>query len=205
MKTKIVKFRNRKGAMTAEYVTTLYVLFFFLFFPMLNYGILGMRAFFLWFACNEACITGIKMRTLCEPVTIGGISYGGAASTAAARASNIANAFGGIHWPTGQPVIYVNVTPMTTASGASATSPLGLTYAPAQIKIGPPYSGPVLPTCPDVNNFICTFVVAIQNAALDPLIPMNFPPFNSIPGLGAQLHTTVSCQQQFENIPGLTK
>jgi hypothetical protein len=198
MKTKTDKFRSRKGAMTAEYVTTLYVLFFFLFFPMLNYGILGMRAFFLWFACNEACITGIKMRTLVEPVTIGGISYGGAAATAANRATNIANAFGGIHWPSTQPEIWINVTPLTP------TSPPGLTYAPATTKISPPYSSGVLPTVPDVNNFICTFVVVIRDAALDPLIPMKFGPFSNVPGLGAQLHTTVICQQQFENPPGLT-
>jgi hypothetical protein len=197
MKTKTVKFRNRKGAMTAEYVTTLYVLFFFLFFPMLNYGILGMRAFFLWFACNEACITGIKMRTLCEPVTIGGVTYAGAASTAATRANNIATAFGGIHWPPGEPEIWINVTPL------NPTSPPGLTYTPAKIQVTNYFSGPVLPTCPDVNNFICTFIVVIKNAALDPLIPM--PWFSYIPGLGSQLHVTVCCQQQFENPPGLTK
>ncbi|MEZ4537722.1 MAG: hypothetical protein R3D26_22405 [Cyanobacteriota/Melainabacteria group bacterium] len=44
--------RRRKGAMAAEYVDTMYLLFMFLFFPILNLATVTINAFFLWFAAN---------------------------------------------------------------------------------------------------------------------------------------------------------
>ncbi len=186
--------RRRNGALAAEYVTTLYVLFFFLVFPLLNYAVLGLRAFFLWFACNQAAMTGSKCRTLCQPITIGGVQYSGAAPTAVARANNIAAAFPGIHWQQNEPEIWVFVNQIP---GAPPTNGFPTSWQVTNI-----YTGPTMNGVPNLNSYIFEFRVIIRNAWIDPLIAV--PWLNNIPGLGSPVYLTVESSTQFENPPGLT-
>src|ERR1700722_14024871 len=101
MKTGKFLRRNRKGAMAAEYVATLYLLLMFIVFPLINYATVGLRSFFLWFACNEAVLTAVKCKTFFTPVTIGTILYPGAYTVAQSRAQQIRGCFPGINWTEG--------------------------------------------------------------------------------------------------------
>jgi hypothetical protein len=183
--------RKRKGAMAAEYVATMYVLWMFLFFPLLNIGTCGLRAFFLWFACNQATMLAAKAKTFNTLVYVpdpGGTPYPGAYDTARARAAQVAGMFPGVNWTTnGQnPAVDILLSPIPN-SGAIAVAPV----------IGPTPLG--LGNVPDVNLYVPSIRVTI-NAQVSPLVPV---PWFNIPGLSSPMFLTVSNSAEFENVPGL--
>jgi hypothetical protein len=184
--------RNRKGAMAAEYVATMYVLFLFIFFPVLNLGTCGLRAFFLWFACNQAVMLGAKAKTFNTLVYVpdpGGTPYPGAYDTARQAAGNIRGMFPGVDWTTNatNPEVDIILAPIA-GSGAPNVPP---TVGPTPLGLG---------HVPDVNMYVPSIRVTI-NAQIQPLIPM--PMFANIPGLFSPMFMTVSASSEFENVPGL--
>jgi hypothetical protein len=192
MKTGKFLRRNKKGALAAEYVATLYLLLMFIVFPMLNYATAGMRAFFLWFACNQAVMTGAKCRTFFTPVTIGTILYPGAYTVAQNRASQIRGVFPGINWVDSaiNPEVDIVITQIA-GQPASVPAPPPLTVGPAPLGLG---------NSPDQGSYVCSLKVTIIGWA-QPLIPV--PWFASIPGLGGNMTLRVISEQLFENPPGL--
>jgi hypothetical protein len=169
----------------------MYVLFLFIFFPVLNLGTCGLRAFFLWFACNQACMLAAKAKTFNTLVYVpdpGGTPYPGAFATAQARAAQIRGMFPGVNWTTNQtnPEVDILLSPIQ-GSGAGA----------AQKIVGPATLG--LGNIPDVNQYVTSIRVTIQGQC-DPLIPV---PWFNIQGLSSPMFVTVSSQAEFENPPGL--
>jgi hypothetical protein len=194
--------RTRRGALTAEWAMTLYVLFFFFALPLLNYGVIGLRAFFLWFACNQACMGGSKAHTLVNPITIGGQTFYGGLSIAYTKALQVKNAFGGISWTASYPQIYIRFVPFPDAAGTSppSISPVGpLTYV-SGTTVSPVNS------VPDSSFYLCEFDVSILGT-IQPMIQMNAGMFgnNPIPGLTGPITMWVENTAQFENPPGLVK
>ncbi len=183
--------RKTKGAMAAEYVATMYVLFLFIFFPVLNLGACGMRAFFLWFACNQATMLAAKAKTFNTLVYVpepSGTPYPGAFATAQARAAQVRGMFPGVNWtttPTNPEVRIIRA--VIPGSGAPALPDV----------IGPTPLG--MGNIPDVDQYVCSLRVTI-NGQVDPLIPV---PWFNIQGLTSPMFMRVSSEAQFENPPGL--
>jgi len=187
----VTKRRKSKGAMAAEYVATMYVLFLFIFFPVLNLGTCGLRAFFLWFACNQATMLAAKAKTFNTLVYVpepSGTPYPGAYATARARAAQIRSMFPGVDWTTNSsnPEVRI-IRAVIPGSGAPAVADV----------IGPNTLG--LGNIPDVDQYVCTIRVTI-NGQVTPLIPV---PWFNIQGLSSPMFLTVSSEAQFENPPGL--
>jgi hypothetical protein len=182
--------RKRRGALAAEYVATMYVLFLFIFFPVLNFGTCGLRAFFLWFCCNQATMLAAKAKTfntLIYVPAVTGTPYPGAFATAQARAAQVQSMFPGVYWTvsTTNPEVDIILSPIAGGGG---------TY---QRHVGPAPLG--LGNIPDVNTYVASIQVTI-NGQVDPLIPV---PWFGIAGLTSPMFLTVSSQAEFENPPGL--
>lgn len=192
------KTRSRRGALTAEWAMTLYVLFLFIAIPMLDFAVLGARAFFLWFACNQAVMGGSKGHTLVNPVTIGGNTFQGGLSIAFTRALQVQNAFPGIHWnPSKYPEVYIRFVPISAKGAANPISPVGpITYV-SGTTVSP------VKSVPDSNDYLCEFDVDIIGT-LDPLIPVPML-FGTVPGLSGPMTMRVESTAQFENPPGLVQ
>ncbi|MFA6212007.1 MAG: hypothetical protein WCT03_17430 [Candidatus Obscuribacterales bacterium] len=189
---KVTKRRKSNGAMAAEYVATMYVLFLFIFFPVLNLGTCGMRAFFLWFACNQATMLAAKAKTfntlIYVPEVPPNTAYPGAYDSARARAAQIRNMFPGVDWTTNatNPEVRI-IRAVIPGSGAPAVADV---IGPAALGLG---------NIPDVDQYVCTIRVTI-NGQVTPLIPV---PWFNIQGLSSPMFLTVSSEAQFENPPGL--
>jgi hypothetical protein len=197
MKTGRFLRRRKKGAMAAEYVATLYLLFMFLAFPLLNLATTGLRSFFLWFAANQAVATAVKCRTFQTPVTIGGVLYPPAYTVAQSRAAQIRGAFPGIDWPGGGSMPYsppgfeVDIIE-TQIPNSTASAP-----APAAKTVGPA----VLLVYPDPEVYVSTLRVIIRGWVV-PLIPV---PWFNVAGLSGPMGLNVESEAEFENPPGLLK
>ena len=78
--------------------------FFSLFFPLLDLSVLAFRAFFLWFAADQAVTAASKAKTYLQPIEIrttgadSKIAYPSACDSAAARANQVKLMLSGIHW-----------------------------------------------------------------------------------------------------------
>jgi len=169
----------------------MYVLFLFIFFPVLNLGACGMRAFFLWFACNQATMLAAKAKTFNTLVYVpepSGTPYPGAFATAQARAAQVRGMFPGVNWTTSNanPEVRI-IRAVIPGSGAPALPDV----------IGPNTLG--LGNIPDVGEYVCSIRVTIVGQ-VDPLIPV---PWFNIQGLTSPMFLTVSSEAQFENPPGL--
>jgi hypothetical protein len=169
---------------------TMYILFLFFMFPMLDFAVLGLRAFFLWFACNQAVMVGCKAHTLVQSVTIGSVTYLGALNLSANRAANVAAAFPGISWTTSYPQMNVNFCPLDTSKGYINYGPM--TYSTAASPIS---------TLPDMSQYVAEYQVVILGT-VNPFIPV--PLIGSVPGLSSSAQLQVKSTAQFENPPGLT-
>jgi hypothetical protein len=191
----MTRIRRKTGALSAEFACTLYVLFFLILFPMLNYATLGIRAFFLWFAANQAVMAASKaktyLRTVYVPISPPNTAFYGAFATAQSRAAQIKAAFSGISWTTtnSNPNVEIILEPINPASGLSTqtysygnnTAPLGLGNAP------------------DPSQYVVSCRVVIQGY-IAPLIAV---PWFNVPGLSGPVAVTVASQAQYENVAGL--
>lgn len=185
---------RKRGAITVEYVLTVFVVFLFLFFPLINLGTICVRAFFLWFACNQAVMAGCKAKTLASDITIGGTTYRCAYTLANQRANQIRATFSGIDWTSSvtNPRIEIMRTPMPN-------SPPPVTYYPPFVCTGPGVAVPG--QAPDIDKYIVTLRITI-NGRVFPLIPMTLGNL-SIPGLTTPFDMTVRSEAAFENPPGI--
>lgn len=186
-------FRRRKrGALAAEYVATLYVLFLFIFFPVLNLATCGMRSFFLWFATNQAVMLAVKSKTFNTQIEIppsSGNFFPGAYATARARANQIKSMFPGVGWTQTavNPEVRIILSPIP---GSGATSTIEV-VGPAALGVG---------NSPDVTQYVPSVRVTIDGW-VNPLVPVPF--FGNIPGLTGPMFLRMCAQAEFENPPGL--
>lgn len=184
--------RGKSGAMAAEYVATMWLLFLFMFFPILNLATVGVNAFFLWFCTNQAATVGAKSQCFMAAVQIpagSGTWYPGAYDTARAKAVEVRNMFPGIGWiPSGtNPGVSVICEPIDPTAGLSTLTHTG------------PGAYPNGATRPDPDQYTILLRVTIAGWA-SPLIAC---PWFDIPGLSKPMELLVSSQAQFENPPGL--
>lgn len=193
--------RKCKGALQAEWAMTMYVLFLFFMFPMLDFAVLGLRAFFLWFACNQAVMVGCKAHTLVQSVTIGSVTYLGALNLSANRAANVAAAFPGTTWSTSYPQMYVTFCPLDKAKSYIYYGQSGPSGSP--VAAGMQYTTAASPitTLPDMSQYVAEYECVILGN-ISPFIPV--PLIGNVPGLSAPAQLQVKSTAQFENPPGLT-
>lgn len=178
--------------MAAEYVTTMYVLFIFMFFPLLNLGVCGINAFFLWFTCNCAATVGAKAQCFQEAVQIPqgtGPWYPGAYNTARAKATELKAMFPGINWVASD----INPEVKAISERIDPSAPPGYVH----IGPGPWPASERAKTDPDQYSLL--FRVTIWGTAA-PLIEV---PWFNIPGLSRPMDLMMCSQAQFENPPGL--
>ncbi len=185
--------RNKTGAMAAEYVATMWLLFVFMFFPILNLGTVGFNAFFLWFATNCAATVGAKSQCFQAPVQIpagSGTWYPGAYDTARTKALEIRNMFPGIGWAIAadNPEVKAIAQPIDPASGLPTYEHVGPSPLPAADR-----------DKTDTDVYTLLLRVTIRGFA-SPLIAV---PWFDVPGLSKPMDLLVNSQAQFENPPGL--
>ncbi len=181
--------------MAAEYVATMWLLFLFMFFPILNLATTGVNAFFLWFCTNCAATVGAKCQCLCAAVQIpagSGTWYPGAYDSSRTKAMQIQGMFPGVGWvpsPT-NPEVDVLLNPV------DPLSPLPpVTYTVPNSSSPWPAANPR----PDPDVYTILLRVVIRGWA-SPLIAC---PWFDIPGLSKPMNLIMSSQAQFENPPGL--
>jgi len=178
--------------MAAEYVATMWLLFLFLFFPILNLATTGVNAFFLWFCTNCAATAGAKCQCFMAAVQIPALTgtwFPGAYDTARTKANQIQGMFPGIGWvpsPT-NPEVDILLNPIDPLGGLSPVTWTG----PGAYPTGLPR--------PDPDLYTLMLRVTIQGWA-SPLISC---PWFDIPGLSKPMNLIMSSQAQFENPPGL--
>jgi hypothetical protein len=187
--------RTSNGALIADYAVTLYVLFLFLVFPLLDASVLGMRAFFLWFAANQATMAACKAKTYLEPVEIPGkpgAVLPSACELARLRANQIKTIFPGIHWEESKNNPDVQIVQQPINPQAKNAKP----QAVFSRGSGAPLSSGNAPD-PTLNVYVCRVVI---KGRVDPLVSL---PWFDVPGLSRSFDLTVSSQAQYENPSGL--
>src|ERR1700722_14875093 len=91
--------RKNRGALLAEFTANIYLIFVFLVFPLLDLSVLGFRAFFLWFAANQAVSAACKAKTYLQPIgDANKVTYPSACDLASSKAHQIKMILPGIHW-----------------------------------------------------------------------------------------------------------
>ena len=197
------RYRTSRAAIMVEHSLVLYMLFFFLFFPMINLATMGLRTFFLWFACNQAAMAGAKgtqwMYGSVE--TEDNVYFTGIQNQAITTCNSIVNMFSGItitSVPTAEgygsspnangPILQVILTAIkhsdTTNNQASAST---LTYAANQLPLA---------ITPDPSQYVPMLKVSLTGT-IAPLIPIPLP--FSVAGLNKSFSVTVCSEQQIEN------
>jgi hypothetical protein len=191
--------RNQKGALLAEYVTTLYVLFFMILIPMLNYATIGLNTFGLWFAANQAVMAASKCKTYSQtvyvPIAPPNTAFYGAQTVGQAKALQVKAMFPGINWTQtpSNPNVEVVFEPVNPANGVAQT------YSATQMLAGTP-GNRVPNSLLNVFDYVVSCRVVLTGTAA-PLIPISWL---NIPGLSSPMTLTVASQAQYENPITLT-
>jgi len=194
IKSKTIKRRALRGSLIGENAVVLYVMFFFLFFPLVDLGGIGIRMFGLWFACNQAAMAGSKGTkwSLVNNNSTG--NYATSIQTqATTTANNIAKLFTGIAITAGYPKLNVILraiqhsdTVNNQISAATSTYPGGA---------GLPLANPA-----DPSQYV-PFLQVEVNGTIQPLIEVPF--LVGIPGLSKSFNVTIYTEQQIEDIDAL--
>jgi hypothetical protein len=175
------KYKSYKGAIIEENVAALYLLFIFLFFPMLDLASMGLRAFFLWFACEQAAMAGSK-GTIWSTNNYANNYYTSIQTQTTSTANSVVNIFTGIQVTSG-PTLTV-IAQAIPNSGATTTvwTPSTSTFLDKSLYI------PILQV---------SMTGTVQPFIIIPFIP-------NVPGLNTPFTMTVCSQQQIENPTALS-
>lgn len=192
MQKRLSASRRRRGEVLPEMPIVLWVIFMFLFFPLLNLATSTVRAYFIRQNVLEAAHRGSKAMTYIAPTPAssddpsgqpsardmvvqcmadftasgfgqGGCSYSGPAELRIVR----------IQTATGNETTY----PVDTPLGAADIDPAGSTY----------------------------YLEVTANAQANPFLPYSGPVGNNIPGLTGPMPVQVTSREMFENVSGLSQ
>ncbi len=168
--------RNRKGNFLAEAPGVIGLILLALFFPMVDYCSLGIRASLVFSACNQATLTASKARSY----EVGSTDAPSAKDLAQSTAQLCSTPWQGIHLiSTSTKIVTTNInTQVQTKQSGKLTSP--------------------------PNTADNTFQLEVTlTADVDPLI--NVPFFANIPGISAPYRMVVVQRNYFENSQGLMR
>lgn len=192
-----VKQRSRRGSLIAENAGVLYLLFFFLFFPLLDLGAMGLRTFFLWFACNQAAMAGSKGTKWSAGNLNSADNYSKSIQTqGTTTAQSVVAMFSGITMNAGYPrytVILRAIQHSDTDPDVNQTSATTVTY--------PNGSGLPLTTPVDTSQYVPILRVQL-NGIVQPFIRIPFP--LDVPGLTTSFPVSIVSDQQIENANALS-
>ncbi len=199
------KTRSSGGAIIAENAAVMYALFFIIFFPLVDLAALGLRAFCLWYCCNQAAMAGSKgskwspMSTNTNPYAIWGFSdsdmwYSTSMQDQATNTfSSAIHMFSGISVNSGYPQLSVVLTAInhsdSTNNQANASS---VTFSSSQL----PLTSSSTPAVVDPSQYIAVLRVTVKGK-VQPFLPVPF--FVGVPGLSAPFNMTINADQQIEN------
>lgn len=186
---------NQCGALIADYAATFYVLLLFLVFPLLDYSVIGMRSFFLWFAANQAAMSACKARTYLQSVERTGQTatvYLSACEMANRRANQIKAILPGISWEHTENNPDVQIVRQPINPAAKGVQPAAV-FSRGR---GAPLSNSEAPD-QTIYVYVCRVVI---KGKVEPFITV---PWFDIPGLSRPFDLTVSSQAQYENVAGL--
>jgi len=176
------KNRISRGAIAEEMVVSLWILFLFLFFPLIDYATMGLRAFFLWFSCSQAAVAGAK-GTVWSTNSYSGNYYTCIQTQATTTANQYVKMFSGITVTSG-PTLTVYPQPITNTNAPALS-----TYTPTVGKYL------------DKSLYVPILQVSMTGS-IQPFIVIPFLPAG-VPGLNAPFSMTVVSAQQIENIDAL--
>ncbi len=186
---KKARYNSCCGAVTEEAVAALYVLFLFLFFPLMDLAAMGLRSFFLWFACEQGAMAGAKgsIWTTTSAASSGNMYTNNYYTSIQTQAINTANSV------------------VKMFSGITVTSGPTLTVIAQPI---PNTNAPTMNFTPSTSTFLdkSLYVPILQvtmTGTIQPFISIPFIPI-SVPGLNAPLTMTVYSEQQIENPTALS-
>jgi hypothetical protein len=187
------KHRINTGSLIAEYATSLYILLFLLAFPLLNLSVFGFRAFFLWFAANQAVMAASKAKTYLEPIEIPpNTVYPSACQAAVQGANRVKAIFGGINWEETEnnPDVQIVREPINpTAKGAKPEAVFTRGNGAPLIERDEPDKS--------TSIYMCRVII---KGYVSPLITL---PWVDLPGLSKPVDLKVSSEAEYENISGL--
>ena len=181
--------------MLADYAATFYVLLLFLVLRLLDYSVIGMRSFFLWYAANQAVMAACKAKTYLQSVenpNQPGVNFPSACELARTRANQIKSILPGIQWVESEnnPDVQIVREPINPQA-EHAQAPMVFSRGH-----GAPLSDADAPD-QSLNIYVCRVII---KGKIDPLITL---PWFNIPGISKPLDLTVSSQSQYENVAGL--
>jgi len=176
-------FRQSYGAIAEEAVVSLWFLFVFMFFPLLDYSAMALRAFFLWYACEQGAMAGAK-GTEWSTTTYSNNYYTSIQTQAKNTVTSAIGAFSGITLTSGPTLtVIAQAIPYTSATTIDPYVPSTSTFL-------------------DKSMYVPLLQVAITGK-IDPFIVIPFLP-TAVPGLNSSFTMTVTSQQQIENPTALS-
>ena len=156
----------------------MWVVFFFLFLPLLDFGTLFLRSTFLYMAVHNAARNAAKSRSFLNDVP----GQSSATNTANSTVNNVISMWNGV--TVNSILTRIVITDVNTDAVSFAENPL---LTPAD----------------DSNN---TYQIQVTvTGKVDPLVTFNMPWFGSsgLPGLTKSMSVTMSDRQYVENPQGL--
>ncbi len=197
---KITK-RSASGSIIAENASVLYVLFFLIFFPLLDLSAMGLRTFFLWYSCNQAAMAGSKGTQWttgnATGVSSGSDYYSSIQTQATNTFTSAVNMFSGISVTSGYPQLSVILTAIQhsdTANNQADASTVTLTGSQL------PLTSNSTPPAVDTSQYVPILRVTVKGT-IQPF--MIIPWFMSVPGLNTSFPVTITSDQQIENATAL--
>ena len=191
--TSAERIRNRRGSFLAEQTNVMFVLFFLVFFPLLNCSVLGFRTFFLEFAANQSANRAAKAKTFLKPVeTSPGVFSLSAYDIGRQSAEEVKGVLPGIDWSKTESNPDVQIVRKPLNPLAEAAQPPKI-FSRGQ---GAPLAGENIPD-QSANIYLCRVVI---KGRVMPLIAL---PWCDVPGISCPLEITVSSEALYENISGL--
>jgi hypothetical protein len=176
-------YRCCNGAITEEAVVSLWFLFVFMFFPLLDYSAMGLRAFFLWYACEQGAMAGAK-GTEWSTTSYANNYYTSIQTQAKNTVTNVIGAFSGITLTSGPTLtVIAQAIPNTSATTIDPYVPTTSTFL-------------------DKSLYVPLLQVAVTGQ-IQPFIVIPFLPV-SVPGVNTAFTMSVNSQQQIENPSALS-
>jgi hypothetical protein len=179
--------RDYKANTIAEFGPALYLIFVVITFPMIAFGVAGVRYALLWNAANLACQQASKARTFVTdiPATSGSPVHLSSVHTAQNVAQLACSQMGGGYVTLTSTNVYIKIQP-TSSSTATPTQPAANT----------PLSASLLN--PTLYTYTCEVVLT---GSISPVLPVGWHGLLgvSIPLLNAPIATTAKADYMFEN------